>query len=1082
MSKTFRVPRILTLSLLLAAVAPFSGPTGSPLVGTAWAQSEEGGGTATSDDRKAQEQRKVLRARDLPTESLSDEYRKLARQKRHESMTFLKDLLRQGTAQGEQKAEMLLRLADLYFEEGRDLYLQEMDEYQKKYDACFNDPICSKKIDELKPENAASREWQDKSIKLYQQILANYPQYQRADEATFYLASAYQDIGQPDEAVKEFTRLVRTYPQSQWVPDSYVMIGEYYFDRNNAYKALVAYQKAAAYRESDKYAFSLYKLAWCYYNVGEYGKAIDTMKTVVAHAMSLETTQGTSADQAKAKQSKLTLQDEALKDLVRFFADAGEMDEAYAYFNKLGKKDLIRSMLKRLAQTYFEQGKFEQCIQTYRRLISEDPQSKEAPEYQNEIIQAYQKIGKKQETLAEIDKLLKTYGKNSAWARANASNQESLQTASDFIEKNLRTVATNYHNEAKKLGTSQAAKETYALAYKAYTVYLAEYPNSKYSYDVRYAFSELLYKIKKFDEAYEQYMKVVATDPKGSHSEFCAESAIFAADEMVKKEAGSSGSPNPSKGTDSIALSDWEQKLLAALDQYSKLFPDSKKTKNVIYKSAYLLYNKNQFKDASDRFRVVIGMDPGSKEAEEAANLILDSFNLVQDWKNLKEVSKAFYDQQGLGSKEFKKEVYNIYERASFKLIEITFEKGKDKAVAAADYWAFYQEFPGSEVADVAINNAAFYFHETGDLRKAMTARQALIDKFPKSKYYNDQVANLGFDYESIADFENAARWYEKLFTLDKDNKASADAIYSAALFRESMGDWQTAIKNYQQYLTAFPDKPNINAVTLKIGAIYEENKMWSDASKVYYTFFTRKPGVGQPASAEEYFYARLHYGLDLKNMGQTAALDKHWKETVAEFEKQRAAGVTMGQAVEYVAQAMYERAEDSYKKYADMRISGPKSTAGMGRNAVDKVLKDQLLAKGKSLQEVETTFAAIIVTGAGEWGIASLCRLGRAYENMAESLSSSYIPSYLTEDQKELYVMALEDRVFPQKEKAVEAYTKALQKSFELSIYNDNTAYATRQLGVLRPEDFPGLEENLLKPEYVTTATFATEFETDRK
>ena len=43
----------------------------------------------------------------------------------------------------------------------------------------------------------------------------------------------------------EFTKLVRNYPQSRYTPDAYVMIGEYYFDNNNAYKALLAYQKAS---------------------------------------------------------------------------------------------------------------------------------------------------------------------------------------------------------------------------------------------------------------------------------------------------------------------------------------------------------------------------------------------------------------------------------------------------------------------------------------------------------------------------------------------------------------------------------------------------------------------------------------------------------------------------------------------------------------------------------------------------------------------------------------------------------------------------------------------------------------------
>jgi hypothetical protein len=128
----------------------------------------------------------------------------------------------------------------------------------------------------------------------------------------------------------------------------------------------------------------------------------------------------------------------------------------------------------------------------------------------------------------------------------------------------------------------------------------------------------------------------------------------------------------------------------------------------------------------------------------------------------------------------------------------------------------------------------------------------------------------------------------------------------------------------------------------------------------------------------------------------------------------------------------------------------------------------------------MELTYANIINTGAGEWGLAALVRVGQAYENMATALADSYIPSYLTEDQVEFYTMALEDKIYPQQEKAVEAYTRALEKSFELSLYNENTAYATRRLGELRPDDFPGLEEGLLNPGYVSTRTFSADFETE--
>jgi hypothetical protein len=57
---------------------------------------------------------------------------------------------------------------------------------------------------------------------------------------------------------------------------------------------------------------------------------------------------------------------------------------------------------------------------------------------------------------------------------------------------------------------------------------------------------------------------------------------------------------------------------------------------------------------------------------------------------------------------------------------------------------------------------------------------------------------------------------------------------------------------------------------------------------------------------------------------------------------------------------------------------------------------------------------------------------------------------------------MALQDKAYPQTEKAVAAYSQALSKAFELSLYNDNTAFAARRLGELRPKEFPGLFETI--------------------
>ena len=779
--------------------------------------------------------------------------------------------------------------------------------------------------------------------------------------------------------------------------------------------------------------------------------------------------------------ANISLQEEALKDLVRFFADGGDMNEAIAYFKQIGKQTMIPELLKKLAGTFVEQGKFDLAIEMYRRLITESPTAPVAADFQNEVIQAYTKMGKKEETLQEIDRLRTTYGKQSSWARANASNQDAVKGAGEMIEKALRTVATNYHNEAKKLGTGAGAVKVYGLAEQAYRTYIQEFPEGQYAYEMRYSFAELLYKVKKFDEAYDQYMKVVAIDNKGKHAEFCASSAIFAADEVIKKEkkAASAGGPDPGSKSEQ-PLTDWETKSLAALDQYSRLFPTSDKVRNIIYKSAYLLYNKNHFKEASERFNVVIKMEPMSREAEQAANLILDSFALVEDWDSLKSNSKLYFDQQGLGSPDFKKEVYGIYENASLKLVEITFKKTGDKAKGAADYTAFYKEFPTSANADLALNNATVYLHDLGKTTEGIPLRLEIINKFPKSKYYKDQVAAIGFDYESQANFTEASNWYEKLYTLDKAHPGAAAAIFSAALFRDALGQWETSIKDYQAYMTSYPDKPGLNQLKLGIAKTYEAQSKFAEASKIYLEFYT-KPPVN--ASLDEVMFARLRYGLLMDKLGQSANVTKHWNDTLAYFAKAitPAGGKPAAEyelSREYVGQIKFFLAEPEFKKFTSMRINGP--TSKVSQRVEDKTYQDQLIGKAKGLVAIEKTYTDVLNTGAGEWGLAALTKLGQVYEDMADTFANSKCPSYLTSDQCEIYSAQIGDKAFPQIEKAVATYSEALKKAYELNLYNENTAAATRQLGVLRPLDYPGLYEivpdNRFTAPAVTTESFETE------
>jgi len=87
-------------------------------------------------------------------------------------------------------------------------------------------------------------------------------------------------------------------------------------------------------------------------------------------------------------------------------------------------------------------------------------------------------------------------------------------------------------------------------------------------------------------------------------------------------------------------------------------------------------------------------------------------------------------------------------------------------------------------------------------------------------------------------------------------------------------------------------------------------------------------------------------------------------------------------------------------------------------------------------------------------------------------------MPEYLNEEQRFFYSNSLKDKAYVQVEKAVNVYAEALKKAYELNLYNENTDFATRQLGKLRPDDFPALVEELPMPRFTSRSVAETKFE----
>ena len=307
--------------------------------------------------------------------------------------------------------------------------------------------------------------------------------------------------------------------------------------------------------------------------------------------------------------------------------------------------------LGRTAESLVEQGQLGEALETSREALELAPTAPDAWTHQVRIVEVAAKQGDAVTRLAEVKRLAQSFGEDSAWALANASNPEQLRGANEATDKQLRNTAVDLHLEGRK-GNSALLP----MAAEAYSLYLSNYPDSSKVYDVRYAYGELLYDLKDFAGAYDQYMAVVALDPRGKHSKFVAESAVYAAEELMSGE----GSP-PGAGP----LTPGEQRFVDACEQLGRLYPEDDKAKGVAYKAAYLAYDREQFEISTKVFLTAIALEPGAREAEQAAMLILDTLAGEERLELLRDTAKALHDMPGLGDSKLREEIGLIHDAAA---------------------------------------------------------------------------------------------------------------------------------------------------------------------------------------------------------------------------------------------------------------------------------------------------------------------------------------------------------------------------------------------------------------------------------
>lgn len=1000
--------------------------------------------------------------------------------------------------------DAMFRLAELYFEKENDEYLQSDERYQREMERYQAGRRPS-------PPKSPQKDYTD-TISVFSRLVREWPDYRLLDGAYYLLAYTHNQMGNPRKARDLFAELIVKRPKSEFVPEAWIRIGEYHFDRSDnpgeIELAKQAYQQAMKYEDSRFYDKALYKLAWAHYRLDQFEEAIEEFERLVEYSDEQE---------AKTGQSGSVLRAEAIKYIAVSLAEEDwdldrSVDEDFAlprikkYLDE--DKAYEREVLTQLVDYLFENERFEVATNVIRYTLDEFPMHRRNPALHEKLIIALMRPPRQlEEAFEERRKLMDVYGPDSDWyaRQKQAGHEEAIEYGDNLVRENLIQAATWYHEQAQKtldkakvkqdpeiLGT---ARDKYAKAARAYKQFLQRYPNDKDIYRWNFYYAEALYYSAQYERAYRQYRVVRELDLQDNKFQGTAafnavkslefqlkqlveagklpdsvvpsgdrEEARQAAEQQAQGDQDDAGEQRTEQkvAIESRPIPDLVEQYITAMDRFVVLNLDYEKQKALDAKFAFnaakIFYDFKHFDTARERFEWIVDHYPDREEAYLAGSLILETYRQEKNYEMLaKWATKLEGVLKGEQAEAVREEVKEFKLGAMFKSAEKLFAD-KEYEKAAKEYQKLVNQAPDHENAPRALNNAAVAYENIKKYESAMKLYERVYRQYPNSPLAGYALYRVGVNSERFFDFDNAIRTYMLFYEKFEDRsppeleKMGFDIEEKRA---RSLLNAAVLAENLQRYREAAERYEQYVATypdrEQAPEAQWQAVEAWQKADR------KRKMVQAIRDFRENYGDKPERSKRVLEGMMRIA---KWYREEGREDDAAEMYNEVLTEFEErelaggsdsayYAAKAQFELAERQYKDWKEIKIDGSLSQQ-----------KNKLQEKIKVQKEVQKEFKKVFAYQNLEWTLASGYRLGSLFQGFAESLYNVPIPFEPGTPQYDTYMRRLEQIAFELEDKAIARYVKTIEKAREEKIVNKWTKRTLEELNAYRPKEYPLYKE----------------------
>jgi len=1012
-----------------------------------------------------------------------------------DSITVLVKLIKVTDDQDPRKPDLYFRLAEHYREKKVSNMFKARDLDEQIY--ATNDVARKRSLkNKQKGYEEEEKKWMLESIKAYLMIAQNdaFSNYTRMDQVLFSLADMLNQAKRRDKARIFFGQLIRNHPQSPFIPDAYLSFAEYYFnEEGDPEKALRLYEQVGKHPDSPLLGYAMYKQAWCWINLNDPKKAMAIFVRIIESQGSLKGT----------KKGKSILVRESQKDLVKAYAMVGTAQRAWPFFQRTGKT-YAKSMLERLGDLYYDQGKSDESIYVYRKMISLEPKSPKICEWQYKIAKASLSGKPRNEQVVEIKRLGEIYSRAKKGGKLSAEQDATCRDQSSGL---LRELATTWHREAQKTQNN----DTYALSEYLYKAYLTSFPDAKDAYPMNYYYGELLFRLKKWEPAAEQYMKVVKMDAKGKYKNDAAYGAVVSWKNALDVTEEINNTEKNSRGRDfkPKPLTAKQKKMLEAFDMYLTNVPNSPERVKIMYRKARIYYDNNMFDQAVPVFGEIATKHSSDQLAPFSANLLLDSLNITENYEDIELWVDRFSKHPELNTGEFQTTLATLRRGIKRKRLE-QYQKEGRYLECGKEYAKLANDYPDDpRWAELAFNSAKC-FEAAKSIGNAISIRDKLIAIKPDDPLAQQALYMVGANYHALAWYERASDYYEKFAMQYPGEKEAPDALQNAIVFRLGRSEYKKAAKDVDFFARTFgkPQWGKHGGVDRKIQALVKiGNAYWAsscpsqsaDGSCIRVDRVRAKRTVGRKSSNTRKQCGpatKSRVTVVKRDSGRLANAMDAYKKAIALSSSGRKVSLpsaTKDEAESRQSKMAYASAEARFHlaEVVFERFLGVSFPSGLDFSEANPGAKKKSLVrfnkyineKGRLLNEARSLYQNVIKTAVAHWAIAASARIGQLYQNFADALYTAPVPKpdipqfvkgrEAREDYKmaftDAYCDTLEDKAGPLEAKAVQGLATCTKKSTELSWFNDWSILCEAELNQILPAEYPIASEIRAKPGYLS-------------